>query len=351
MEPNSARRYSRPTIIDVARAAGVSKSLVSLALSGKSGVSDASQQKIFQAAADLGYTSNVWARSLVRGRTRLIGVVTTDIASAYNSDVVIGLEDAAAMDNYEVLLAHGRRDPDHLMRGMQRMLELGVDGLVVISSQVPQTVLDDAARRRPVVVVGRPSAAGDLVDVIHNDDERGGTLAVEHLIDAGHRQIGFVATSSRAAVQARREAYERVMQQAGIDYRWIVSAADQSRKHFPYRMITAFTSACATMIQSLPTALFVAIDRIAVDIMGAAWDASLRVPEDIALVGYNNSRLSASVRPGLTSVNQPRNAMGRLAMQFLTERFEGRTQPRREIIAPELVVRSSSGFKPSSTYQ
>src|SRR5699024_11981383 len=110
-------------------------------------------------------------------------------------------------------------------------------GLVVVSSKVPQTVLDDAARRRPVVVVGRPSAAGDLLDVIHNDDELGGTLAVEHLIDAGHRLVGFVATSSRAAVQTRREASERVMQQAGFDYRWIVSAADQSPEDFPHHMI------------------------------------------------------------------------------------------------------------------
>src|SRR5699024_3766419 len=110
----------------------------------------------------LGYTSNVWARSLVRGRTRLIGVVTTDIASAYNSDVVIGLEDAAAMDNYEVLLAHGRRDPDHLMRGVKRMLELGVDGLVVVSSKVAENVLGSTVRRRHGVVVCRPSEAGDL---------------------------------------------------------------------------------------------------------------------------------------------------------------------------------------------
>src|SRR5699024_3573051 len=100
--------------------------------------------------------------------------------------------------------------------------------------------------------------------------------------------------------------------------------------------------------QRLPTALFVAIDRIAVDIMGAAWDAGLRVAEDIALVGYNNSRLSESIRPGLTSVNQPRTALGQLAMHFLTARFERPAPPRREVMTPELVIPSSSGFEPSS---
>lgn len=341
MEPNTAAPDSRPTIVDVARAAGVSKSLVSLALSGKSGVSEASRQKILDAAARLGYTSNTWARSLVQGRTKLIGVVTTDIASAYNADVVIGLEDAAASEDYEVLLAHGRRDPEHLMRGVQRMLELGTDGLVVVSSQVPQTVLEEAARRRPVVVVGRPDDAGELVDVIHNDDELGGTLAVEHLIESGHRQIGFVSTSSRAAVTARGEAYERVMAQAGLDYRWTMSAAAQLRQAFAQQLIDTVTAKNGPQASS-PSALFVSIDRVAVDILGAAWDAGVRVPEDVALVGYNNSRLSASVRPGLTSVHQPRNAMGQLAMQLLKERFDGRVEPRREVLAPQLVVRSSS---------
>lgn len=342
MESHTAAHHSRPTIVDVARAAGVSKSLVSLALSGKSGVSETSRQKILHAAATLGYTSNTWARSLVQGRTKLIGVVTTDIASAYNADVVIGLEDAAASEEYEVLLAHGRRDPEHLTRGVQRMLELGTDGLVVVSSQVPQAVLEEAARRRPVIVVGRPDNAGELVDVIHNDDECGGTLAVEHLIEAGHRRIGFVSTSSRAAVTARGKAYERAMAQAGLDYRWAMSAAAQPRQEFAQQLVEAVMTHENEPSVSSPSALFVSIDRVAVDILGAAWDAGVRVPEDIALVGYNNSRLAASVRPGLTTVHQPRNAMGQLAMQLLKERFDGREEPRREVIAPQLVVRSSS---------
>lgn len=339
MDPRATSQYSRPTIVDVARVAGVSKSLVSLALANKSGVSEASRTKILQAAEQIGYTSNTWARSLVRGRTRLIGVVATDIASAYNSDVVVGIEDEATDEDYEVILTHGRRDPDHLTRGVERMLHLGVDGLIVVSSRVPPDVLNAAARRRPVVVVGRPSEKTELVDVIHNNDERGGALAIEHLHAQGHRNIGFIATSTQAAVRARGTAYETTMHRLGLEYRWQVSAGTKKSPDFAQWV---FDEIDKLKPAEAPTALFVSTDGTAVRLLGAAVDRGMRIPEDIAIVGYNNSTLASAVRPALTSVDQPRNSMGKLAMQYLMERIEGRTEQRIEIMAPRLVLRSSS---------
>ena len=339
MESSAPPGRSRPTIIDVARAAGVSKSLVSLALSNKSGVSQASRAKILKAADQIGYTSNPWARSLVRGRTRLIGVVATDIASAYNADVVVGIEDEAAQEDYEVLVTHGRRDPDHLARGVQRMLQVGVDGLIVVSSRVPQAVLDDAARRRPVVVVGRPTGASEFVDVIHNDDELGGTLAIEHLHTQGHRRIGFIATSTQAAVRARGAAYEQTMQRLGLDYRWQLPTDFPQDPGFAQRV---FDLVAETPSKDAPTALFVATDGTAIRLLGEALDRGLRVPQDMALVGYNNSTVASTMRPGLTSVDQPRNDMGSLAMRYLLQRIAGRTEYRVEIMTPQLVQRNSS---------
>lgn len=337
MTSNPAQHFTRPTIIDVARAAGVSKSLVSLALSNKPGVSEASRQKIEAAAARIGYTSNTWARSLVRGRTRLIGVVTTDVSSSYNADVVVGIEDEAIAEDYEVLLTHGRRDPQHLARGVERMLQLGVDGMIIVSSRVPSDVLAAAAKRRPVVVVGRPAEPGDLVDVIHNDDELGGRLAVEHLHAVGHRRIGFIATSNQAAVRARGAAYEATLRELEVDYRWSWPAAQQQDPDFARRVVASMAESAEA-----PSALFISTDGTAVRLMGAALDRGLRVPEDLALVGYNNSTLAAAVRPGLTSVHQPRSAMGQRAMQYLLERLDGRTAQRRHVMRPELVVRASS---------
>ena len=339
MATTPSSQYSRPTIIDVARAAGVSKSLVSLALANKPGVSEASRTKILSAAQDIGYTSNTWARSLVRGQTRLIGVVTTDIASAYNADVVVGIEDEALAEDYEVVLTHGRRDPDHLARGVQRMLQLGVDGLIIVSSRVPRTVLDAAVRQRPVVIVGRPDDSGELVDVIHNDDWLGGSLAVEHLYAQGHRRIGFIATSKQAAVRARGEAYEHTMQELGLDYRWRMADHHPRTPGFPETVLDAIAGESAA---DAPTALVVSTDGTAARILGAALDRGYRIPQDLALVGYNNSQLASAVRPALTSINQPRNAMGKQAMQFLLERLAGNTEQRVTIMTPELVVRGSS---------
>lgn len=330
----------RPTIVDIARVAGVSKSLVSLALAGKPGVSDASRDRILWVADELGYVSNTWARSLVRGRTQLIGVVATDVGSSYNTDVVTGIEDEVADSGYGVLLSHGRRDPAQLSRGIERMLQLGVDGLIVVSSRVPRAQLDAAARKRPVIVVGRPDDTGDLVDVVHNDDELGGRLAVDHLATGGRTRIGFVETSARAAVRARGLAYDRAMADLGTDYRW---RAVGSARHDPDFARGVVDGLLGEARSRRPEALFVATDETAVAILGAALDAGLDVPGDLALVGYNNSALAAAIRPTLSSVDQPRNRMGRLAVTLLHERLSGRVRPRVEVMTPHLVVRASSG--------
>jgi len=330
----------RPTIIDIARVAGVSKSLVSLALSGKPGVSDASRGRILKVADELGYTSNTWARSLVRGRSQLIGVVTTDVGSAYNADVVTGIEDEVADSGYGVLLAHGRRDPDQLCIGIERMVQLGVDGLIVVSSRAPRAQLDGAARTRPVIVVGRPDDPGDLVDLVRNDDEYGGRLAVEHLVDGGRTRIGFVETSARAAVRARGLAYDRAMADLGSDHRWRIAGSARHDATFARRVVDTLLDEPPAR---RPEALFVATDETAVAILGAALDAGLRVPDDLALVGYNNSALAAAIRPTLTSIDQPRNLMGRLAVTMLRERWSARSRQRIEVMTPHLVARASSG--------
>ncbi|MFZ2526892.1 MAG: LacI family DNA-binding transcriptional regulator [Rhodococcus sp. (in: high G+C Gram-positive bacteria)] len=338
--PSPRAESPRPTIVDVARASGVSKSLVSLALSGKPGVSDASRARIRQVADELGYISNTWARSLVEGRTHLVGVVTTDVGSTYNTDVVTGIEDEAAESGYGVLLAHGRRDPEQLSRGVERMLQLGVDGLIVVSSRVPRQKLENAARKRPVVVVGRPDDASDLVDIIRNDDELGGRLAVEHLARCGHRRIGYVATSTRAAVRARGLAYERTMTDLGLDYRWHMARTASHDQTFAGLVVQSLRGEPA---DRRPTALFVSTDETAIAVLGAALDAGLRVPGDLALVGYNNSAIATAIRPTLTSIDQPRNRMGSLAVSLLQERLSGRTRQRVEVMTPHLEVRASSG--------
>ncbi|SLM99953.1 transcriptional regulator, LacI family [Brevibacterium yomogidense] len=359
----------RPTIKDIARETGVSKSLVSLALAGRSGVSEASRDRILATARDLGYSSNTWARSLVRGKTQLIGVVTTDLANSYHTEIVTAVEDEAERDGYGVLLAHGRRSPETLADKVDEMLRLGVDGLVVVSSRVPAERLAEAAARRPLVVVGRPAAVPEAADSIHNDDEAGARLAVRHLIDLGHERIVFVATSQREAMQARQRAYRRTLEEAGLGIGWVIHWGQEGVSAESARAVlaeagladagltaagvteagyagTGFTGAgfadAGLTEAGAPTAVFVSNDRAAVALMGAALDAGISVPQQLSMIGYDNTALAAAIRPALTSIDQPRTMMGGRAVQLLLERIEGRVEPLREVVAPSLAQRAST---------
>lgn len=327
MDPTSA---TRPTILDVARAAGVSKSLVSAALRGEPGVRSESRERIIRAADSLGYRTNVWARRLVNGRSNLIGVLLTDLRNAYHTDIVNGVEDAAGEHGHGVLLSHGRRDRALLRRRLAELLDLGVDGIIAVTAHLDAHDLEYAAGRLPVIVVGRPPSLPEAAGSVRNDDETGARVAVEHLLDLGHTRIAFATGSRRPAATARRETYRNVVAAAG---------------HEPH-MVTGDAGGIEALVESVarpdgPSAVFAANDRIAASVLAAAADRGLRIPDDLSVVGYDNTDLAALVRPGLTSVDQPREMMGRSAVALLAQLASG-ADPVHEVAAPALVVRESS---------
>lgn len=314
----------------------MSKSLVSLAIRGDAGVSEASRERILDAARRLGYRSNSWARSLARGRSQLVGVLVNDLRSGYHIDVVRGVEDAAMQAELNVVLSDGRRDPRVASTRIADLLQLGVDGIVVVSGQVEADSLALAASRCPVVVVGRPPAVPDGVAQVSNDDRAGARLAIRHLVALGHRRIAHLTDSTRPAASDRRAAFLATLEELGLD------GADSVRADAD---IPALVGRLAAREPAAPTAIFARNDRTAVRLLGAAIDAGVRVPDDLSVVGYDNTDMAAIVRPSLTSVDQPRLAMGALAMTLLGDLLAG-GRPRREVVQPELIVRGSTAAAP-----
>ncbi|GAB3709312.1 LacI family DNA-binding transcriptional regulator [Nocardiopsis nanhaiensis] len=326
-------RAPRPTIVDVAAAAGVSKSLVSLALRGDHGVSPATSARILATADQLGYRSNTLARGLVQGRTMLLGVLLTDLANPYHTEVVSGVEESAEERGFTVLLAHGRRDPDRLSQQLDALLQLNVDGVVVVSSWLPPEALAAAARRVPLVVVGRPEAFTPGVDTVANDDLAGAEEAVSHLAGLGHERIAHLAGSGRPASRAREAGYRETMRALGL------------AGHISIRRVgdgQGREGAAAELLAEEPTAVFAANDLAALAVLDGAHESGRAAPGGVSVVGYDNTSLSETVRPRLTSVDQPRLVMGRLATRLLLERVGGRTGDRHEVLAPSLVVRAST---------
>lgn len=319
-----------PTIMDVAAEAGVSKSLVSLAVRGEAGVGEATRARILDVADRLGYRSNPWARSLVRGRSQMIGVLLDDLRSGYHTDVVHGVEDEAEVAGMAVVIADGRRDPEVLRGRLERMLGLGLDGVVIVSGRADAELIGPFSRRAPLIIVGRPASVPAGVGQVSNDDRTGMRLAVHHLAAQGHRRIAHVIGSPRPAAVVRRESYTDTMYELGLaEHTRIFPDAD------------ALIEAVAARGADAPTAVCCANDRIAVDVIGQAIDAGIAIPRDLSVAGYDDIELASRMRPTLTSIDQPRRAMGSLALRQLTHMLGG-GEARHEVAAPSLVVRDST---------
>lgn len=334
---NPAQTSRPPTVHDVARAAGVSKSAVSLAVRNQKGLSEATRQHILSVAQELGYRSNVWARSLVQGRSGLVGVLLQDLGNSYHRDVTAGVEDAAAEQDLRLVIGHGRRDAAKLRTELDSLLALGVEGVVIVSSWLPPQALEEIARRVPLVVAGRLPELVSGVDSVANHDEIGARLAVEHLTELGHERIIHLTGSARPAAMHRQATFREVMREhvPGIE----------PRVEGPQRVDAAVRHVIFQLREEKapPTAVFTQNDRVAADLVGACLDAGVSIPGQLSVVGYDNSSICRMLRPQLTSVDQPRQQMGRMALEMLSQRLAGRSEDLHERLSPQLVVRSSTG--------
>ena len=326
----------KPTITDVARRAGVSKSLVSLVMRGADHVSPERRQAVNKAAAELGYRPNAMARSLVQRRTHLVGVMVSDLHNPFFADVVAGIQEQAARTGYKVLVNSGNRAAAREADAMETLLQLRADGIILGSPVLDDEVIGRASREVPIVLVGR-EAHGPDVDSVTNDDRAGAEVAVEHCVSLGHRRIAHIDGGHGAGAPARRHGYEAAMKRLGLgDLVSVVSGT--------YTEEGGHTGCLLLLAQTpRPTAIFAANDLAAIGALNAIEESGLKVPDDISLVGYDNTSLAALRHISLTTIHQPRVEMGQLALSTLLERVDqDREEPRRVVLSPSLVVRAST---------
>jgi DNA-binding LacI/PurR family transcriptional regulator len=325
-----------PTIVDVAERAGVSKSLVSLVMRGSLRVGKESRATVLQAADELGYRPNAVARSLVRQSSGVFGCILSDLHNPFFADVADGIEEAATTGGYRALMSSGFLDPRREAAGVETLLQLQVDGLIMLGPMMSIGTINAAARDIPLVVVASETRAPSL-DSVRNDDTAGATQVVDHLVGLGHRQIAHIHAGSAGGSRERRRGYEAAMRRHGLgEYiRNVRGAFTEAGGH----------DAMISMIESgvMPTAAFVANDFAALGALDALDVAGLDVPGDISVVGYDDITTSHGSRVMLTTVAQPSVEMGRTAVNLLLERCEGdRTEARHIVLPPRLVVRGTT---------
>lgn len=322
------------TLKDVAAASGVSISTASRALDERTISRSAAAANVRKVAEELGYRRNSFASSLRRGETRTLGVLVPRLSDTVMALMFEELEKAASSRGYFAMVATSGDDPDEERRAAETLLDRNVDGLILATARLDDE-LPRLLRERRVAhaLVLRtdgisPSALGD--------DEVGGYLAVRHLIDLGHRDIAVVTGPDfTSSGKARLAGARRAMEEAGINApdKWLIAAG--------YGIENGYTTGETLLGAShRPTAIFAANDNIAMGVMAAAHHNGITIPDDLALVGYNDTPLSARLPTPLSSVHVPLDQIAATAIDLIVNPG---TEPLIRRSMPTLIPRQSSG--------
>jgi DNA-binding LacI/PurR family transcriptional regulator len=319
---------------DVAARAGVSRALVSLVMRDSPKVSEQRRTAVLQAAAELGYSPHAMARSLASRTSTVLGVMVSDLRNAFFAEVIDGLDAMARDAGFDVIINTGGRSAHREAGALTSLLSYRPAGIALLSPMLPTAAITSAAAQSPLVLVSRTSRLS-TVDTVNDDGVAGIGLAVDHLVSLGHRRIAHFDSGSAASPAARRRGYRSAMRRHGLVE--LVVASEPTD--------TAGAKAVHELLHrnEIPTAVVAGNDFNAVGAISAFEDAGLRVPADVSVVGYDNTSLAALRHVSLTTVDQPRLEMGRLAAEALLQRVrDGRTEPVRHLLHPSLVVRATT---------
>jgi DNA-binding LacI/PurR family transcriptional regulator len=347
----TAQRRNKPAsakldIRDVARRAKVSIATVSRTINRVPSVGPDLAKRVWKAIEDLDYYPNTQARGLVSGRSRLLGLVISEITNPFFPELIQGFEEIAVENGYEILIGSTNYDPQRMNLVIRRMLERKVEGVAVMTFGIEEPLLQQlAARKIPLALVDF-ELPSPLASTLRIDYGAGLRQAVEHLVALGHRQIAFVSgPRTLHSARARVDAFRIAMKAAKIP---AVDARVVEADHTLEGGMRAFES--LRKRGDLSTAIICSNDMTAIGVLRSAYAIGLRVPKDLSIVGFDDIRFAQFTTPPLTTVQMSRVELARGAFQALHDHAEPETDPaKREYpIATRLIVRESTGAPPTA---
>lgn len=338
----------RATISDVAVAAGVSKATVSKYLSGNGAyyVAEQTRERISQAILDLEFQPNAIAQQLSLRRSHTIGIIVASITNPFYPELIAGVEEVIGSSDYTVLLGSTDDRPTQEADLVRSMMQRRVDGLIMASVTMADREVARLSTSGVDVVLASRGLGRELVDTVGVDNHHGARLAVEHLLEHGHRRIAHLAGPQNIVpFHRRQDGYIAALADAGI-------AGDQSLV-VPSAQTQDIEPAIERMLASPapPTGLFVASDRRAIEVLEQCASLGIKVPEDLAVVGFDNVWVGRLPGVGLTTVDSLAREVGREAARLLLDRLQIRHSepdslshpPQTFTLRPQLIVRHTCG--------
>lgn len=300
-------------IKDVAQAAGVSTATVSHVINDTRRVTDVTRARVLETIRELNYYPNAQARSLASGRSTTLGLVISDISNPFFPELVKSIEDAAFERGYDVVLANTSYNPARTSRYVRRFIERKLAGVVMMTSELDEDTIEELRRQRVAVTFLDIGHAGEHMSNIVVDYERGIEQAVAHLVRLGHTRFAYIGGPERLRSAARRrQGFDESLARHLPGARAYIVASDFQLEGGRRAAEAMFDSASQ---DERPTAVIVANDMMALGCVRAARAASLRVPEDVSVIGFDNIAFAALAEPGLTTVCVPRDELGRRAVE------------------------------------
>lgn len=335
------RSNSKPTIYDVASAAGVSSATVSRVMSGRNAVAESTREHVMGVARSMGYRANSIARSLSSQTSDMVAVLVPDISNPFFSELVKGVQSAAFREGFTTLICNTEGDPKLERSYLDVLIARQVRHVFVVGLMLDRIAVQEyVSAGLDFVALDRPMRHASSA-LVHSQNRQGAEAAVRHLIELGHRRIAHIAGPPEVALSgARRRGYLQALEVAGIDADdALVAGSDFSAPG---------GAAAFAELQRRGgdfTAIFAADDIIAIGALSAALTAGRSVPGDLSLVGFDDVPLARFTLPPLTTVHQDAAAMSKRAVELISTTSTGK-KPRRYVLPAPLVIRGSTGLPP-----
>jgi LacI family transcriptional regulator len=343
--PKSKRRSARTSehmnIHTVAKLAKVSIATVSRTINHIPTVNPKMAKRVWEVIRELNYLPNTQARALVSGRSRLLGLIVSEITNPFFPELIQGFEDVAVEHGYEILIGSTNYDPERMKRCIRRMVERKAEGVAIMTFGIEEPLLEQLADRNvPLVFVDvGPDKPG--ISLLQVDYYHGIRQGVQHLAALGHRDIAFISGPLRLhSAHSRLAAFHRAVQECGI------TVDDERIIEGDHTMEGGMAAAEKLLAgDKLPTAVMCSNDMTAIGVLNKAYRAGLRVPDDLSVIGFDNIHITQMTIPPLTTIQMSCFELAQAAVLALRAQVEGETTAQRNYpIETQLVVRESTGY-------